>query len=85
MLSDLAANEPYTFRSLVEQVQQMCNLPLLNHPKHGHIASSIVTEKKPDESRKWSNQQKAARSLWNYNHLREKQQAQAQQQQTATN
>jgi len=43
MLAELAVNEPYSFRSLVEQVKAMTAVPLQDRLPHlGHIQSELV-------------------------------------------
>ena len=42
MLSELSHKEPYTFRSLVEQVKQMTAPPLTDFPQHGLVQSQLV-------------------------------------------
>ena len=42
MLSELAAREPFTFRSIVEQVKAVTRPPLLHFPSHGLLQSELV-------------------------------------------
>lgn len=47
MLSELAIYEPYTFRSIVEQVKASTKVSTIHHlPKLGHVQTSLVTNKK---------------------------------------
>jgi large subunit ribosomal protein L20 len=42
MLSELAAREPFTFRSIVEQVKEITRPPLCDFPSHGLVQSELV-------------------------------------------
>ena len=42
MLSELSVKEPYSFRSLVEQVKVMTAAPLTDFPQHGLVQSELV-------------------------------------------
>ena len=49
MLSELAHREPYSFRSLVEQVKAMTQPPLTDFPSHGRVHSDLVVSVRPPE------------------------------------
>jgi len=49
MISELAVSEPYSFRSLVEQVKLQTSLPTNQFPSHGLLQSSLVINKRVPE------------------------------------